>query len=731
MRMHMVVAIVSLWILTVSILPTGLSTSPSVKNPYELCVATIEGSWPESVDPAWAYDTASGEMISNVYDTLVTIDGERVDAFLPSIAASWRLDNITGTMSPEGLPWYFRYVFAVRHNVRFQPPYNCTLSPEDVEYSFEREMVQDRAGGPQWMLYEPLLNTWGAEELGNGNFSDAANVQLVGRMIDHAVESNSTHVWFNLMFPGAYAPFLQILSQTWSSIMSRQWISNIVISGRGLPDWSGDWSLPHADWGLDHTEWVDHHDPAVSPLDVGGAEGGLMYGSGPFILQTYDTNNMFLVMKRNVYYWRGWPADFPSTSNMKPAGYVDTVKCTWAYDWPTRSMLFLNGDVDICAVPRQYINDTLGKPGIRCIYPLPSLSATALFFTFSINTTTPCGPILPTGTFNETGIPSDFFGNPTWGIHTRRAFSYAIDYDSWLQEAFMGEAAHPATAILPGLPYYDPTVEGYSYNLTRASEEFQSVPGLWDTGFTMTLLSSASSSPRPNLGDLIKNAVESLNAKFHMKIEYSAWSQYLRALTNSQLPAFIVGWLADYPDPHDYAYGFYHSLGSFPPWQAYSNPEMDHLIDAGVREPDPVKRAAIYHEIQVLAVEDCPNTMLQQSLTRHFERDWVCGWYYDLSYPGIYAYNLWKWYYVPHALADNLTQPLSNYLPADINYDGQVNIIDVAMVARAFSSEFGPPIHSRWQFRADVNNDRVINIIDITVVAKWFTRTSACWAPPA
>jgi ABC-type transport system substrate-binding protein len=42
---------------------------PQVKNPNTLVVATIGDV--ESMDPAWAYDTASGEAIFNIYETLV------------------------------------------------------------------------------------------------------------------------------------------------------------------------------------------------------------------------------------------------------------------------------------------------------------------------------------------------------------------------------------------------------------------------------------------------------------------------------------------------------------------------------------------------------------------------------------------------------------------------------------------------------------------------------------
>jgi len=66
----------------------------AIQNPYELTIATIEGGNPETVDPAWCYDTASAELIMNVYDTLITFDGEHMERYLPSIATEWTIENI-------------------------------------------------------------------------------------------------------------------------------------------------------------------------------------------------------------------------------------------------------------------------------------------------------------------------------------------------------------------------------------------------------------------------------------------------------------------------------------------------------------------------------------------------------------------------------------------------------------------------------------------------------------
>ena len=703
-------------LLVASLFPSTFSAPPSIKRPYEIVVANVAG--PETVDPARAYDTISGELIFNVYETLVTYDGESVEKIIPQLAVEWKIENITGETSPEGFSWYYRYTFKLRTGVKFHD--GNTLTPEDVEYSFEREMVQDSSSGPQWMLYEPILNeARGAAYLGNGNLTDPANVQLVGKMIDHSVESNSTHVWFNLAFPGAYGPLLQTLCQTWSSILSRQWIRNYVIGVLGRPEWDGDWG--------DYSGWMEYHSPTVSPLDTPTP---VMDGTGPFMLETLDYTNNYWSAIKNSNYWRGWPADFPKGSRIQPAGYVTRMKATWVYDWATETTMFMNGDADFCAVPRSQIFQVLGQDGIRCAYPLPSLSENALFLTFDINATTSYGTILPPGVFNETGVPSDFFGNATWGVHARKAFAYAFDYDTYIAQAYLGEAQHPQTAIIPGLIYCDPSVKGYTYNLTRAAEEFQQVPGLWDTGFTLTLVCRMSS-----IGlyypELMKSAIESLNPKFHFTWKYASWSEFMAAYRRHQVPIFMLGYVSDSPDPHEVAHDFYHSNGLYAARQLYSNPTMDALIDAALKEPDSTRRAAIYHDIQVLAVEDCSCIMLTQNLQRHFERDWIVGWHYNPSYPGVYGYGLWKWYYVPQALLNDSTQPTSNTFPVDVNHDGKVDIFDLARVAQAFGSSYGPPTHPRWNFMADVDNNRVVDIADLKAVANYFGQRSTVWVPPS
>jgi len=56
----------------------------------------------------------------------------------------------------------------------------------------------------------------------------------------------------------------------------------------------------------------------------------------------------------------------------------------------------------------------------------------------------------------------------------------------------------------------------------------------------------------------------------------------------------------------------------------------------------------------------------------------------------------------------------------DLNDDGKVNIIDVAIAAKAYGTQLG---EENWNEMADINKDEIVNIIDISIVAIDFRKT--------
>ena len=60
------------------------------------------------------------------------------------------------------------------------------------------------------------------------------------------------------------------------------------------------------------------------------------------------------------------------------------------------------------------------------------------------------------------------------------------------------------------------------------------------------------------------------------------------------------------------------------------------------------------------------------------------------------------------------TADISISLLADINRDGQINILDISLVAYSVGSH---PGNEKWNEQADLNSDNIIDILDISLVA--------------
>jgi thermitase len=58
---------------------------------------------------------------------------------------------------------------------------------------------------------------------------------------------------------------------------------------------------------------------------------------------------------------------------------------------------------------------------------------------------------------------------------------------------------------------------------------------------------------------------------------------------------------------------------------------------------------------------------------------------------------------------------------ADVNHDGKVNVVDLAVVARAFGAKKGDP---NWNEKSDLDNNGKVNVIDISLVAVQYGKTA-------
>jgi peptide/nickel transport system substrate-binding protein len=675
-----------------------LTTTPiafaQVPDPNVLITASIGD--PSTLDPAKCYDQASGILLFNVYETLVFWDEDSITEFAGFLAEDW-------TISTDGKT----YTFTIREGVPWHDPAYGTVTPEDVEYSIERVMVTDQAGGPQWMLFEPLLGCQAAD-LDDPDFMTK---------IDNSVTVDGNTVTFNLYMP--YPPLLHILSNCYGgSILCKQWCID-----------NGDWDGVHTMESL-----IQYHDPELPWQDTldhsaPGPHLDAMMGTGPYIFDYWEHGVEWSVVKFDDY-WRGWPNPETTYLGHPRRGYVERYTYKRIEEWAARRDAFLVGDYDNIYIPTTYIGQVEGEPGIECLYPYPGLGTTCMFFNYNVSLASPhLTPLggLPYGTLDELGAPPDIFSD----IHLRKAFAQCVDYDVLINDVLLGEAVRPTSPLCGGLApdFRNPDQPVYNLNLEAAEAEFMLAwdGELWETGFTLVVSFNSGNEPRQTITTMLETNIEAMNPKFHIEVLAVDWgSTYIPMLFTNQLTMFIIGWGADYPDAHNFMYTFMGEYGTFSYFQAIDYPDtvgnatltglpyVEARLMEGIAEVDENKRQEIYNELQEIYYESCASVTTWDPTVRRWQREWVQGWYNNPIYPGTYAYAIWK---------EDLPR-------VDMNEDGAVNILDIARCAVAFGAYFEPGFtHPRWDPYADVNFDREVNILDIAAIASNFGIVLPPWTP--
>jgi len=552
-----------------------------LKNPGSFVQMTIGDI--DSLDPAWGYDTASGEQVQYIYETLLFYDGEEVDQFVPVLATEWELlnDNVT-------------YRFKIRDGVKFHE--GGDLTPSDVEYSFERAMVQDRSGGPIWMLYQPLLGLDSSRDWDG-------NIQVTFDQIDNAVEVDGDWVQFNLVAPYTTVVFYEILTGPWASIVDKEWC------------------IANDEWDGTEETWEDYNNP-----DRGDS---CLYdhtnGTGPWKLEGWEPG-VEIKLVRNDDYWRE-PAPF------------ETVTTRFVDGWTTRKEALLAGDADLVCVwspwiSRNYsgledIQELESIADLNIYQDLPELRADAFFFNFNIGSDS---EYIGSGALDGNGILPDFFTD----IDVRKGFCYAFDYETFVEDGWLGEAEQLGSPICEGLPYFNPQASMYSYDLAKAEEHLKLAwdGELWEKGFKLTLLYNPGNPLRETACKILAENLAKINARFQVSIQPVALETYRQMMLSRDTPMFLRGWFADYPHPDNFVVPFMHSDGSWAERQDYGYRELDELIERALRELDPAVQEDLYYQIQERYYQDAPSIMLAQPLGRRYFTKYIHGFYYNPMIPG-------------------------------------------------------------------------------------------------
>ncbi len=548
-----------------------------------------------TLDPAQAYDIASGRMIENIYETLYGYKGESVTEFEPRLATSYEVsdDNLT-------------FTFELRGGVMFHSgnPFSC----KDVEYSLERLLVVNPADSGGWILMEPLTGYYGnaAAELGE----DATDQDYADfyKVIDNSVTCPDGPDGLTVQFNLAQADpafFVKTIFYG-ASIVDKAWAVE-----------NGMWDGSEATW----REWVGA-DLRESYLQNN------MSGTGAYQLVNWQTGNR-AIAEAFPDYWGGAPK-------------LQNVQIQLVDDQAARILALQQGDADVVDIERSALGQVEGQPNItiRDAATDPSLDwsstlVSAVFMNQAVVAEN--NPNLGSGRLDGQGIPADFFSD----VNVRKCINYSFDPQAYIDQVLQGYGQKLTMALPPSYLGYDPEVPTYSYDPGKAEEACRAAWGgkLWENGFQFTITYSTGTQAHQTVAEIIKSNLEFLNPKFRVQTRGMAWPDFLDQSLRGLLPVVINGWIPDFADPDNYMHTFYQTDGYYADSVNFSDAQIDAWDKQARSSFDQAERVELYRQIAERGYELSTYVLLPQGVPFLVQSADLKGTYVNPMLSGSY---LWR-----------------------------------------------------------------------------------------
>jgi len=334
-------------------------------------------------------------------------------------------------------------------------------------------------------------------------------------------------------------------------------------------------------------------------------------GTGPYMLDHW-TRNTEMVLVQNPDYWGGWEGK-----------HAETVVIKYANEAATRILALKNGDADIAVIPNENLEDVEEDKGIIVI-AYDSFDLVMVQMNTNISN-------------------SMYMAAPD----VRKAFCYAFNYQSAIDDAYVGYMSRVAGAIPNGMPYYDTQNNGvpvYDYDLEEAEKILDDAgytkneDGTRFDGETIRLFYNAGNTERYKMALSFQTELNEIGILSSVIAEN--WPQLLhRMYTTSDWDVIFIGWGPDYNDPDDYIFPFIAStdIGGDTFNTGWKNEEVDEYLLEGKYSADPEIRENAYENAFDIYIDDPSMIFIGQRQFIRPKRDWVQGYYYN-------PVRDWYWY---------------------------------------------------------------------------------------
>ena len=315
-------------------------------------------------------------------------------------------------------------------------------------------------------------------------------------------------------------------------------------------------------------------------------------GTGPFKLREWTPGQQLVLERSEIYYG-------------EPARLQSVIFSLLAAD---PMALYETGQIDVAPVYLAYIDEVSDEtnPFHLELAITPELS----LYYIGFNTVRP----------------------PFDDINVRRAFCLAVDKEHIIRVILRDMVSEADGILPPGMPGYNEALDGLAYSVEEAKEliaaskygDASNLPPI-----TLTVDGYGNNIPS-YLGAIIQEWEQNLGVE--ISVRQLETESLLYNLKEEKDEMFTMGWIADYPDPHNFLDVLFYT-GSEVNISEYSSASLDALLDQAAIEQSRTDRLAMYQQAEQLVVDDAPCVPLWHGTNYILVKPYVKG--YEFSAQGI------------------------------------------------------------------------------------------------
>ncbi|MCH1771567.1 MULTISPECIES: ABC transporter substrate-binding protein [Metallosphaera] len=602
-------------------------------------ITVDEATPPVSVDPASSFDVAGGELLQNVYQTLVFYNGTNTSSFVGVLAENYTVLN-NGTT----------YVFHLWPFITFSngDPLNAT----DVWFSVYRTMLMNL--GISVYVSQGLSVNNGLGFVGKLPSGATGTIELPNGTLQaleyagYTFPSNKTQAYEQAAYDLAYIlSHFNVSNQTIQKVMSYPYQAVVVVNPYTVqfnlqyPYSAFLAAISTSAGAVVDPVFVDEHggvqiDTANTYLSTHAL------GSGPYMLET-PLGQSYVILQANPNYWA---SKVPQSERnfMLAIPKIETIVIDYQTNEALRISDLQSGKAQIAQIDIIDLPQIIGSQGISYIrththYPV--------MYNGTYGTVYVWGPS-PQIDF----LAIDAYQYPFNITNVRLAIAHAINATQIQQQVYDGLALSYVGPNDPSLPFYNSSIQGYTYDPAL------SINLLTQAGFSLTLPNGTTvnpgGTPFPTIVLTYQTGSTALQdealiiqqqlAQIGIKVQLNPEStvtiveSYLNPPNSSSYPAFQLA--ANFPpvlspiDPAIYLMSqarLHHGNPAF-----VDNPEINSLIIQAVRTDNPVQLQKIFNEITELSLQQAQYVWLDDFIAYTVTAHGIQGIYYSPGFDGLF-----------------------------------------------------------------------------------------------